>query len=340
MKAFLVSIIIPCYNAEKYLRQTLESVRWQSYRNWECILIDDGSTDSSAEIFYSFQSSDSRFRYLYQTNQGPSIARNTGVNQSVGEFIQFLDADDILLQNRLHECVEKFHANSTADIVYSDFVLYEKGQKFLRTLPAKIPNGDVVKAMLFDLNIHFVVLMHSMMFRRPMVEAHPFDTSLPYWAEDQDCWIRMAMDNAKFTFIDSILVIYRFTENNLTSKEAELISSKITMLERYSNDPRTKQFGLEFQLAFLYLRQRLVMGYFMEKSFKKAIQLLVSIWTKSTFSAKLKMAGWGILMFLFSKKFIVLSRAWIVEQTPFKWGGWKHAQMWSPPQSIIDLLRS
>lgn len=336
----LVSIIIPCFNADKYLRQTLESVLWQQYKHWECILVDDGSTDSSASIIQSFQLTDPRFKYIKQSNQGPSIARNIGAAQSKGEFIQFLDADDILLPERLSVCIDTFRLHTDADIVYSDFVLYEHGQKFLRTLPASIPGDDVVKAMLFDLNLHFVVLMHSMMFRRTIVLDHPFDVALPYWAEDQDCWIRMAIDNATFRYVDDILVIYRFTENNLTSNEAQLISSKITMLERYAVHPKTKHFFNEFQSALLYLRQRLVMGYFMERSFEQGKTLLLSIWGSSSFSAKIKMLAWGILMLLFSKNAIVKSRAWIIEHTPFKWGGWKHAQAWTPPQSIIDLLQS
>jgi len=100
------------------------------------------------------------------------------------------------------------------------------------------------------------------------------------------------------------------------------------------------QYGIEFQSTLLYLRQRLVMGYFMEKSFHDGVQLFSAIWIKSSIPAIIKMVGWGFAMFLFSKRIVVQSRAWIVEHTPLKWGGWKHARTWTPPQSIIDLLRS
>ena len=76
----LISIIIPCYNGEAFLSQALESVLWQTEENWECILVDDGSTDHSAEIFCSYQKRDKRFTYLSQENKGPAVARNAGAH--------------------------------------------------------------------------------------------------------------------------------------------------------------------------------------------------------------------------------------------------------------------
>ena len=96
----LISVIIPIYNAEKYIEETLNSLVSQSYTNWECLLIDDGSNDCSKFRVERFCIEDQRFKYFYQNNAGPSAARNYGISLSVGDFIQFLDADDVLLPER------------------------------------------------------------------------------------------------------------------------------------------------------------------------------------------------------------------------------------------------
>lgn len=95
-KQELVSIIIPVYNSEEYLEAALESAREQSYQNIEILLIDDGSTDSSPAICDAYAKKDSRFRVIHQKNRGPSAARNRGIDEAKGEYMTFLDNDDLL----------------------------------------------------------------------------------------------------------------------------------------------------------------------------------------------------------------------------------------------------
>lgn len=106
----LISIIVPVYNAETYLEAALESVQKQSYTNIEVILVDDGSTDSSAAICESFCVKDDRFRVIHQKNSGPSAARNRGVDESKGDYITFFDNDDLLhkdfVKNLYQLCVK------------------------------------------------------------------------------------------------------------------------------------------------------------------------------------------------------------------------------------------
>ena len=89
------------YNAEQYIAETLDSLLLQSYDHWECLIIDDGSNDKSKDIANTFSKNDNRFKYYFQHNTGPSAARNSGIQKSSGEYIQFLDADDVLLENAL-----------------------------------------------------------------------------------------------------------------------------------------------------------------------------------------------------------------------------------------------
>ena len=95
MSSIKVSIIIPVYNAERYINECLSSVQRQSLKEIEIICIDDGSTDTSKEIINSFQKSDSRIKYYHQNNQGSGVARNYGIDVATGEYIAFLDSDDL-----------------------------------------------------------------------------------------------------------------------------------------------------------------------------------------------------------------------------------------------------
>lgn len=98
-----VSVIVPVYNAEKYLRQTLLSIQNQTFKDFEAILIDDGSSDRSGKICDEQAAADSRFKVIHQKNSGVAAARNAGIEQSEGEFIAFLDADDCWLPEKLEK---------------------------------------------------------------------------------------------------------------------------------------------------------------------------------------------------------------------------------------------
>ena len=111
-----VSIIIPIYNAEKYLRRALNSIISQTYTHWEAILIDDGSIDSSGKIAHEYANHDSRFIIIHQNNKGVSFARNQGLNAASGDYICFLDADDFYHSQALELCVN-LAKKENADLV-------------------------------------------------------------------------------------------------------------------------------------------------------------------------------------------------------------------------------
>jgi len=100
VKSNLVSIIIPCYNQANYLTYSLASVLEQTYTNWECIIVNDGATDNTKEVAKEWCAKDNRFVYVEKQNGGLSSARNAGINVAKGDYIQFLDADDILVTNK------------------------------------------------------------------------------------------------------------------------------------------------------------------------------------------------------------------------------------------------
>ena len=95
----MISVIVPVYNVETYLEECLDSIQNQTYTDFEVLLVNDGSTDGSQAICEYYCQTDKRFRLMNQTNQGQSVARNNGVTASTGEFIAFVDSDDIILSN-------------------------------------------------------------------------------------------------------------------------------------------------------------------------------------------------------------------------------------------------
>lgn len=116
----LVSIIIPTYNRAHLIIQTLESILAQTYENWECLIVDDGSTDETEEVIYKYSSQDSRFKYLInERTKGAQGARNTGLLNAKGGFIQFFDSDNIMYAHHLKVKMNAFQQNTDFDIITS-----------------------------------------------------------------------------------------------------------------------------------------------------------------------------------------------------------------------------
>ena len=139
----LISIITPAYNAEKTIVKTIQSVLDQSYKNWELIIIDDGSSDSTNFLVSKYKKIDSRIKLISQANSGPALARQAGLNKSKGRFIAFLDSDDVWLPNKLKYQIEFMIKNS---LVFS-YTAYRRVQLSNNKLSHKI---NVPKKMNYE----------------------------------------------------------------------------------------------------------------------------------------------------------------------------------------------
>src|SRR5262245_44059625 len=120
----LVSVVIPTYNSCRFLIETVESALAQSYPHVEVVVVDDGSTDDTAAVLAPYQS---RLRYVYQQNQGPSAARNRGIAEARGELLAFLDADDIWLPDKVARQVDALGRAPRAGLVHTDVLVHEQG---------------------------------------------------------------------------------------------------------------------------------------------------------------------------------------------------------------------
>src|SRR5690606_13459543 len=115
-KQALISVIIPCYNYGHFLAKTLGSLMSQTYPHWECIVVDDGSTDNTQQVTERFVINDPRFRYIFQENSGVSAAKNTGIRNSKGDYIQFLDSDDLIENKKFEHQIAFMKQHAEVDI--------------------------------------------------------------------------------------------------------------------------------------------------------------------------------------------------------------------------------
>lgn len=165
-KSGWVSVIIPTYNREVYLREAIQSVRAQTYRPIECIVIDDGSTDNTKAVLEEIAKTvDKNFKllYIFQENSGSQVARNTGTKASMGEYIQYLDSDDLLYPEKLEKQVAFFRENEECDGVWGGWA---KGLPEKNELIESIAGEDLLTQFLTE---HCIVNF-SFLFRKTIVE--------------------------------------------------------------------------------------------------------------------------------------------------------------------------
>jgi glycosyltransferase involved in cell wall biosynthesis len=205
----LVSVIVPTYNYGRFIGQTLESVQAQTYGNWECIVVDDGSTDDTPEVVGRYVREDGRFKYLRQRNQRQGAAKNNGIQNSVGKYFQFLDADDLIEPKKLERQAEFLDKHPDVDIVYGSvrfFSTENLDQRLHSMWGANRPwmpglSGEG-KDILMALTRANIMAVNSPLVRRSVIEkVGLFDEKLPP-AEDWDYWIRCAAAGMRFTYED------------------------------------------------------------------------------------------------------------------------------------------
>lgn len=203
-----VSIITPCYNDGKYIEETIHSILSQTYKNWEMIIIDDGSEDNETidilkkvELIYNIQ--------VIKTNHvGPAEARNIGIKHSCGEFILPVDADDLIDNTYIEKAVQQMNNNNNIGIVYCHADLFG-----IKTGPWELPEYSIDK-MLLD-NIIFV----SALFRKSDWEqVGGFKSNMEHGMEDYDFWLSIIELGREVYQLPEVLFHYRVKEYSRTTK--------------------------------------------------------------------------------------------------------------------------
>jgi glycosyltransferase involved in cell wall biosynthesis len=215
-----VSVVIPCYNQGRYLAEALHSVIGQSYARWRCTVINDGSTDHTREVALEFAKQDGRIQYVEQQNRGLAAARNRGLDEIGGEYVQFLDADDILLSTKFERQLAALERTQELALAYSDYrhghaedMSVELEHEYLSPkLSETAPLLDLAGRWETEIGIPTHCFLFDARFFRSL--GVRFDERLASH-EDWDCWLRIfAMKPAVF-YVDRKLAVYRMTPHSM-----------------------------------------------------------------------------------------------------------------------------
>jgi glycosyltransferase involved in cell wall biosynthesis len=211
MQSLLVSIIVPCYNQAKYLPEALDSVLQQTYHDWECIIVNDGSPDNTEEVANQYCNKDKRFKYIYKENGGLSSARNAGIQSSSGEFILPLDADDLIGEYYLERAIERFRDYPITKLVYC------KAKMFGETNTEWILPEYHFNSLLFE-NMIFA----SALFKKSDYDkTNGYNEQLKDGYEDWDFWISLLDKHDIIYKIPEIHFFYRIRKNSMWNKMTE-----------------------------------------------------------------------------------------------------------------------
>lgn len=204
-----VSVIVPCFNYAHTLGDALESVLAQTMPEWECVIVDDGSTDHTPRVAAEFAARDPRIRYVRQENRGLAAARNTGLRESTGPYIQLLDADDRLAADKLAVHAAYLDAHSGIDVVIGpatffrteapDEVLYSLHGRLSRPMAPRVESSAEALRLLEHFNIMVAI---APLFRRGVVARIGGFNERLRACEDWDFWLRAALAGATFCFVD------------------------------------------------------------------------------------------------------------------------------------------
>ncbi|PSB10031.1 glycosyl transferase [Pleurocapsa sp. CCALA 161] len=224
-----VSVIIPAYNGDRYLAEAIDSVLQQTYQDYEIIVVDDGSTDHTAQVAQQYGKA---VRYLTQTNQGVAASRNLGLAAALGDYIAFLDQDDILLLDKLSSQTALLDRDPDLGMVNSGWQIYRENSISDRqdaAAAAVKPWEQIPQLTSADLIIWKPVFLGAMLFRRNWLErVGGFNTSLEQ-TPDVDLVMRLAKIGCPAAWVEQITVKYRQHETN-ASKNALLQAQELNQI--------------------------------------------------------------------------------------------------------------
>lgn len=280
----LISIIVPIFNTEKYLHQCLDSILSQSYGNFECLLINDGSTDASASICREYVAKDARFRYFEKENGGVSSARNLGIERSGGAYITFIDSDDWVEFDYL-EVLYAAIIQETADISVSSYRTYEMSKNrwlfhaFKRVEHQKVFSRQELFNQLmflhsFDSSYGFV----SCKLVRKSVLAGIWFNESTHLGEDMEFWFKLYLIAEKVVFSNRDTYVYRRDLNDSRYATLKHIRSNVQQrlnfiaflrvrgmdTDNFVNALLNTLYGMKMNLELDQLEHREVMRYIEE----------------------------------------------------------------------------
>ena len=286
MKTHLVSVIIPTYNCGKYIKDAIESVFSQTYKNFEIIVIDDGSTDDTENNINGYVD---RITYFKQPHRGAASARNEGLKRAKGDFIAFLDADDVWEKEKLEKQIRYFEEHPEVGMVYTD--LYRIDMRTNRMLHRWSEVFPVKEGFLFkDLIERNFIQTSTTLIKKEVIECIGFFDETFKAYEDIDYWVRIA-EKFKIGYIPEPLVKYRMFSGTLSQKTFWMVEGRLKVFEKHASkieDEKWKRKVLadiysEFMIAhYLFNDMKRAREYFY-KAIKEDIKVIFRGRTMETF---------------------------------------------------------
>ncbi len=249
----LVSVIMPAYNAEHFIRRALDSAVGQTYTNLEIVVIDDGSRDRTPEVIRTYR--DPRIRYLHQPNQGQGPARNHGIRASAGAYITFLDADDFYLPHKIERQVAFLEAQREFGAVFCNVLhFYSHDPHRLFGRRPDVTSGDIFPALLQSSLIN----PNTLMVRGEILRRGFAFREDRYYPEEWDLCLRLSRAGVRFGYQDEDLVVVEVREDSNTTMEIQWILKKnaLEMFERLFAG-MTEAEGMHFHAGRVLRRCRL-----------------------------------------------------------------------------------
>jgi len=221
----LVSLIIPCYNQGRFLSKAIESVLSQTYKNYEIIVVDDGSEDNTKSIATSYPG----VEYLFQHNRGLAAARNTGVNYCKGSLLVFLDSDDWLIPEALEINVTYSLKYPELAFVSGSYMLFYECENKIRKVVREVKDDNYIHM----LEGNYVGMIATVMFRKWIFDSFRYDTSLKV-CEDYDLYLKIVR---KYPAIqhEKIIAVYRIHDKNLSGNHIKMLETALALLDKQKN---------------------------------------------------------------------------------------------------------
>jgi glycosyltransferase involved in cell wall biosynthesis len=216
-----VSVIIPCYNQGKYLSKAIESVVNQTYRQFEIIVVDDGSDDDTKTVAGRYD----QVVYIYQNNQGLAAARNTGIKHCTGSFLVFLDSDDWLIPEALDINISCIRNQSHLALVSGSYMLFYERENKVRKVIQKVNSDNYIHM----LQGNYIGMIATVMFQKWVFDIFQYDTSLKV-CEDYDLYLKILR---RFPAVqhEKLIAVYRMHDKNLSGNHVRMLNTALTLLD-------------------------------------------------------------------------------------------------------------
>lgn len=252
-------IIIPAYNAARYLPTAIESVVAQTFEHWRILLVDDGSTDNTADLISSYiPRLGPKLKYIRQDNSGLPAARNTAIRHASAEFLALLDADDVWLPCRLSESLESFRDRPRVGLSYGFVQRIDDQGAVIDTFATRQPHGEgrvapYIYMRMIDLPCPTIT------FRKQCVdEVGLFDESLRA-TEDRDLWLRIAQ-RYEVALVPKIIALYRTSAASMTTDPDRMLKAQLQFIQKHYGEPGCGRLARRFALARIYKQRAEALG--------------------------------------------------------------------------------